>query len=271
MKSQSEGFDTEPIDSGNETMHEFITFFRDLVIILIIVLFIRAFIVTPFRINGSSMESNYHDKEYILVDKFSYTNLPAEYSYAAKFGTGFSSLVAKTLNKIPVHISDPVRGDVVVITPHADISKEYYIKRIVGMPNDIIRFENGFVAIKKPGATEFIRINEPYLSLANSGHTFLPESTEGNQFTVPEGYYWIMGDNRNNSADARSCFRTCNGKDINAHFISRKDIIGHVLLDFGYFNIFGEGGLLSSGKISWTNPPRFLNHPRTATYPELGE
>ena len=66
-------------------MHEFITFFRDLVIILIIVLFIRAFIVTPFRINGSSMESNYHDKEYILVDKFSYTNLPAEYSYTAKF------------------------------------------------------------------------------------------------------------------------------------------------------------------------------------------
>lgn len=271
MKDHSEGFDTEPIDTGNETMREFITFFRDLIIILIIVLFVRGFLVTPFRINGSSMESNYHDKEYILVDKFSYTNLPVEYEYKAKFGSGLSSWTAKALRNIPIHIGDPVRWDVVVITPHADAAKEYYIKRIIGMPGDIIRFEGGLVSIKKSGAKDFVKLSEPYLSSANSGHTFLPESVEGNQFTIPDGYYWIMGDNRNNSADARSCFRSCSGKDVNAHFLSRKDIIGRVLLDFGYFNIFGEGGLLASGKMTWTDPPRFLNHPRNASYPELGE
>lgn len=116
-----------------------------------------------------------------------------------------------------------------------------------------------------------MKIVEPYLSLLNTGHTFLPESVEANQFLIPEGYYWIMGDNRENSADARSCFRQCTSNKIEAHFLARKDILGRVLLDFGYFNIFGEGGLLDSGKVSWTHPPRFLNSPRNATYPELGE
>lgn len=85
MHDHNESFETETLDNGNQTMTEFISFFRDLVIILIIVLFIRGFLVTPFRINGSSMESNYHDKEYILVNKFSYTNLAEEYGYDAQF------------------------------------------------------------------------------------------------------------------------------------------------------------------------------------------
>ncbi len=271
MHDHNESFETEQLDSGNQTMREFISFFRDLIIILIIVLFIRWFLVTPFRINGSSMESNYHDKEYILVDKFSYTNLAEEYGYDAQFWTGITSWIAKGISKLPVHVGDPVRGDVVVITPHADETKEYYIKRIIGMPGDAIRFESGSVYIKKTGAENFVKINEPYLSPANAGHTFLPETIEANQFTIPEGYYWIMWDNRNNSADARSCFRTCDGKTIDAHFLARKDVVGKVLIDFGYFNIFGDGGLLSTGNFSWTHAPRFLDSPRSADYPELGE
>jgi len=61
------------------TFREFTSFFRDIIIILIIVIFIRSFIITPFRINGSSMESNYHDREYILVDKFSYLDFSERY------------------------------------------------------------------------------------------------------------------------------------------------------------------------------------------------
>lgn len=76
-KKNSPFHDEEVIDDVEETnsvMYEFIGFFRDLIIILLIVIFIRSFIVTPFRINGSSMEDSYHDKEYILVNKFSYLN-----------------------------------------------------------------------------------------------------------------------------------------------------------------------------------------------------
>ena len=80
-----------------------------------------------------------------------------------------------------------------------------------------------------------------------------------------------MGDNRNNSADSRSCFRSCIGSTMNAHFIKRKDIIGKVLLNLGYYNIFATGGLLDGKKWTWTYPPRFLSHPRSASYPSLGE
>ena len=71
----SEHFSEHEIEETNKTFKIFINFFRDLVIILIIVIIIRTFLVTPFKINGSSMESSYHDKEYILVDKFSYLDL----------------------------------------------------------------------------------------------------------------------------------------------------------------------------------------------------
>jgi signal peptidase I len=69
-------FETEELDETTSTFHEFITFFRDLIVILLIVILIRIFLITPFRINGTSMEESYHEKEYILVDKLSYLNLP---------------------------------------------------------------------------------------------------------------------------------------------------------------------------------------------------
>lgn len=101
MNPSSTEFETEPLENANETFREFISFFRDLVIILIIVLFIRGFVVTPFRINGDSMKSSYHDKEYILVDKFSYTNFPVQY---ASDSSGSRSWVASILGSLPIHI-----------------------------------------------------------------------------------------------------------------------------------------------------------------------
>ncbi len=262
-------FETENLNEGNKTMREFISFFRDLIIILLIVLFIRSFFVTPFRINGSSMEASYHDKEYIIVDKLSYLNLPI--THEASSGSTWNNITSLLLRNIPIHIGDPARGDVVVITPHVDKQREYYIKRVIGLPGDTIRFEDGNVFIKKWDSATFIRINESYLSLANSGQTRLPEHVESNEFTIPEWYYWVMGDNRNNSADSRSCFRNCIGTMTVAHFIKRKDIVGKVLINLGYYNIISEWGLLSGWKWSWTYPPRFLSHPRQSSYPELGE
>ena len=75
-------FETETLEDSNKTLQEFIAFLRDLVIIFLIVITIRVFIVTPFRINGSSMETSYHDKEYIIVDKFSYLNMPVVFDGA---------------------------------------------------------------------------------------------------------------------------------------------------------------------------------------------
>lgn len=73
---------TPEIRETNETMSDIIKFFRDITILIIIVLIIRSFLVTPFRISGQSMEPNYHHGVYILVDKWSYLN----------FATHFESL-----------------------------------------------------------------------------------------------------------------------------------------------------------------------------------
>jgi hypothetical protein len=54
------------------TLKELVDFVRDVAIILAIVLIVRTYIISPFQINGSSMETSYHTNEYILVNKFSY-------------------------------------------------------------------------------------------------------------------------------------------------------------------------------------------------------
>jgi signal peptidase I len=223
----------------NSTFSEFITFLRDFVIILIIVFFIRTFVITPFQINGASMEGSYHDKEFILVDKLSYLDFAQDMSTSPE--STIWNYLTSVWQKIPIHIGDPVRGDVVVIKPHVDKNREHYIKRVIGMPGDVIRFESGSVSLQIAGGTGFVVLNEPYLSPSNSGHTYLPDYIEGNQFLIPADTYWVMGDNRQNSADSRQCFQNCFGVGTSAHFIKRSNVVGRILIDFGYFNIFSDG------------------------------
>lgn len=234
-----------PEDEHPKTKIQEITeFLRDLVIIFAVVLFIRSYVAAPFQISGSSMEESYHDGEFILVDKFSY----------ADFG------IAK--------VGDPARGDVVILRPHASNGKEYYIKRTIGLPGDTVRFESGSVFVRPAGKTAFVKLEEGYLSPANNGKTFLPMDVKETEFTVPQGQYFVMGDNRNNSSDSRSCFMSCSVPG-SGHFISRSNIVGKLFIDFGYANIFREGGALATGEWKWTHPPRLLATPREWTYQEL--
>jgi signal peptidase I len=77
------------------------------------------------------METSYHDKEYIIVDKFSYLNLPVVFSESPSKAGSVEKLFYTILSLFPIHVGDPVRGDVIVITPHVDRQKEYYIKRVI--------------------------------------------------------------------------------------------------------------------------------------------
>ena len=261
-------FIEKDLEEVNSTFSESIIFARDFVVILLIVFFIRSFLITPFQINGQSMEASYHDKEFILVDKFSYLDFSQDTIEIPESWFGWSYL--RTMwNSIPIHIGDPVRGDVVVIKPHVDKNREHYIKRVIALPWDVIKFESGSVFIKVAWEENFVQIYESYLSLSNSWHTYLPDYIEGNQLLVPSDSYWVMWDNRQNSADSRQCFQNCFGVGVNAHFIKRSNVIGRVLINFGYFNLLSPGGLIRSGNFSWTQKPRFLSHPRNATYPEL--
>lgn len=75
------------------------------------------------------------------------------------------------------------------------------------MPGETIRIGSGQVSIKPKNSEEFITISEPYLSMVNSGNTFIDEKPAEKIFTIPEGSYWVMGDNRIRSSDSRNCFQ----------------------------------------------------------------
>ena len=88
--------------------------------------------------------------------------------------------------------SDPERGDVVIFHfPDDPTGKIYYVKRVIGLPGETVNVVDGKVYINDSDTP----LDEPYL----------PEPMEGSYgpYTVPEGCYFMMGDNRNNSLDAR--------------------------------------------------------------------
>lgn len=162
--------------------------------VLAVVLVLRSFLVEPFQIPSGSMLPTLEVGDFILVNKFAY---------------GLRLPVAGT--KI-LEVDDPERGDVIVFRYPEDGSTNY-IKRVVGLPGDLIRYEgrelfiNGdkvesrFIARLPPvelwretlGDTR----HDVFLTLGRTGR-----SGEG-EWLVPEGEYFVMGDNRDNSNDSR--------------------------------------------------------------------
>ena len=179
--------------------------------VLLIVLILRSFLVEPFQIPTGSMIPTLEVGDFILVNKYAYgVRLPV-------IGT-----------KI-VDVADPERGDVMVfIPPHVD---SYYIKRVIGMPGDTIRYEdkrlfvNGELIGEK--FVEDIVIDTNLGDLAGTLHTEIINGVEHatqhitgvtrqrsrTTWVIPNGHYFMMGDNRDNSSDSRE-WGTVQEKDI---------------------------------------------------------
>ncbi len=143
---------------------------KGIFIFLAIIVLIHFFIATIFVVEGPSMEPNFHNKQYIIVEKISYL------------------------------VSEPVRGDVVVIKFPGDPENQKYIKRIIGLPGDALEIKNGKVYINEQLLQEF----------------YIPqnvETTPNQKIILKKDEYFIMGDNRPNSNDSRA-WGVCPKKNI---------------------------------------------------------
>lgn len=165
-------------------------------LIVLIVAGIRTFLVSPFQVEGNSMVSTLEDNEYIIINKLAY------------------------------YIGSPERGDIVVFHPPNEVDK-FYVKRIIGLPGEEVALRDGNVYLQTPSGEEKIS-EEVYLDERNIGKTFRHPPGSGNQtevrYLVPEGHYFVLGDNRQGSLDSRS-FRDEEGEK---PFITEDAIKGRV-------------------------------------------
>ena len=172
--------------------------------VLLVVLVLRSFLLEPFQIPSSSMVPTLKVGDFILVNKFTY-------------GIRLPVVRTKVLD-----ISEPQRGDVMVFFPPND--QRYFIKRVVGLPGDKIRYQNKQLFINgEPVSRELLaelpvrrkeyRLYEEQLGDAlhtikvnlrnrNVGPGFVGDINNF-EVEVKQGHYFMMGDNRDNSSDSR--------------------------------------------------------------------
>jgi signal peptidase I len=183
---------------------------KTIVYALIIAGVIRSFLFQPFNIPSGSMEDTLLIGDYLFVSKSTYG-----YSrYSFPFGLiPFEGRFAV--------MSEPKRGDIVVFKFPPDNSTDY-IKRLIGLPGDRIQMREGVlyindVAVPKQKIDDYVETigGEPrniprYRETLPNGVSYevLDRDPQGNLdntqvFVVPEGHYFMMGDNRDNSADSR--------------------------------------------------------------------
>ena len=189
----------------------FLETFKTLVIALLIAFVLRTFLFQPFHIPSASMEPTLYKGDYIITTKYSL-------GYGKHAATPFE-LPIETGRVWEQH---PKRGDVIVFKPEG--SDVHFIKRLIGLPGDDVQMIDGFLYING-NKQNVIKIAES--ALADNVGNFIrvnkyKETLDGNQnfhmifdeqigsvddntdiFSVPDGHFFFMGDNRDNSGDSR--------------------------------------------------------------------
>lgn len=178
---------------------------------LLIALVIRSLFFQPFNIPSGSMKSGLLIGDFLISSKFSYGY--SKYSFP----------FAPDLFKGRIFGSDPQRGDVAIFRPPNALNDDY-IKRVIGLPGDIIQVKQGILHINEKAVTltrlenfydsDTGQSNLQFTETLPNGVTYKVLDTydrrynghdthETAPFKVPAGQYFMMGDNRGNSADSR--------------------------------------------------------------------
>ncbi len=215
------------LPEGESTM---VDYGRSLFPVILIVFILRSFIGEPFRIPSGSMLPTLHLGDFILVNKFSYgVRLPIIYTKILPTG-------------------EPDRGDVMVFRFPGD-EKVNFIKRVVGLPGDTVEVRNKRVSINGKsvettmvdaafedrvagGGFNVERLSE---QLGEVEHDILINKNRGSgnfKATVPEGHYFVMGDNRDNSRDSRYWGT-----------VPEKNLVGRAFFIWFSWNVVDGGGV----------------------------
>lgn len=169
--------------------------------VLLVVLVLRSFLAEPYQIPSESMIPTLEVGDFVLVNKYAY-------------GLRLPVLGTKVLE-----IGQPQRGDVMVFIPPHD--PRYFIKRVIGVPGDHIRYENQALFINGeraryelerefevflPAVGDMVPLREYTETLDGRSHSIYhyPLRDSVQEWQVGEGSYFMMGDNRGRSEDSRS-------------------------------------------------------------------
>lgn len=168
------------MESVSKKKSVFREYVEAIAIAILLALFIRTFVVQAFKIPSGSMLPTLLIGDHLLVNKFIY------------------GVKVPFTGKLLVPIKDPKSGDIIVFRFPRDRSIDY-IKRVVGEPGDKIEIKDKKLYRNGKGA------DDPHAHFTNT--TLLPASVSPKDnfgpITVPEGKYFVMGDNRDNSSDSR--------------------------------------------------------------------
>ncbi len=196
----------KPAKKKNSIGKEIFEWVLVIVAALVISMLIKAFVFSTYKVTMNSMENTLQDGQHVIVYK-----------------TGYM-------------IGEPKRGDIIVFVheegkfegvlkylPIANPGEVDYIKRVIGLPGDVIDIQDGKVLRKNAGETEFIELDEPYIKdqMTESNGMKLP-------YTVEENKLFVMGDNRLQSLDSRKIGT-----------IDRDKVVGKAVFRIWPFSEFG--------------------------------
>lgn len=249
---------------------EWYEFLKTGLIAILLAVAIRTFLLEPFNIPSGSMKPTLEIGDYLFVYKPSYG-----YSRFS-FPFGMAPIDGRMWSK------EPKRGDVIVFKLPVNTNVDY-IKRLIGMPGDTVQVINGRlyinnklvprekVGVKKVDDGPIYTEMTEYIETLPGGvrHRIYEESDtmpldDTPAYTVPEGHYFLMGDNRDNSQDSRVMDKNGVG------FVPYRNLVGRA--DMIFFSTNGTAKLIEIWKWPWTiRYNRLFNiiskiHPSENTY-----